>query len=385
MAEGDIPALAGDPPGISEEALKKAEEFIEADEGAINRLTGTAGNVATTVAVVMSLFHLYAAIAGAWPFGDAPIIATQPLRYAHVAFVLVLSFLLFPMAMRFRNRIRWWDVVLGLTGAAHPDLRHRGRRGFHRPRHLADRSSTPMLGVIFIVLLLEATRRTTGWIVPVIALCFIAYAYFGPYLPQPWTHRGFDIGQLVGHLFITLEGIFGVPVDVSSSLIILFTIYGAFLQHSGAGKFFIDFSMALMGNKAEQRRPHRGAVVVPARRAVGLRRRHHGDDRRGRLSDDGARRLREERRRRIARGRRARRHHLAAGARRRRLPDRRVPQDQLSRRDLDGDHPDLPLLPVAAVHGRARRQALRRAHRRYLAGSVALAAHHAATASTSCR
>ena len=55
--------------------------------------------------------------------------------------------------------------------------------------------------------------------------------------------------QIVGHLFITLEGIFGVPVDVSSSLIILFTIYGAFLQHSGAGKFFIDFSMALMGNK----------------------------------------------------------------------------------------------------------------------------------------
>ena len=132
-----------------------------------------------------------------------------------------------------------------------------------------------------------------------------------------------------------------MPVDVSSTLIILFTIYGAFLQHSGAGKFFIDFSMALMGNKAEQRRPHRGAVVVPARRTVGLRRRHHGDDRRGRLSDDEARRLREERGRRTARRRRARRDHLAAGARRRRLPDRRVPQDQLSRRDLDGDHPDL--------------------------------------------
>ena len=99
------------------------------------------------------------------------------------------------------------------------------------------------------MLLLEATRRTTGLIVPVITLGFLAYAYFGPYLPQPWTHRGFDVSQIVGHLFITLEGIFGVPVDVSSSLIILFTIYGAFLQHSGAGKFFIDFSMALMGNK----------------------------------------------------------------------------------------------------------------------------------------
>jgi TRAP transporter 4TM/12TM fusion protein len=249
MAEDIVPALAGDPAGISETALRKAERFIEADEGTLNRLSGTAGNVTTTVAVVMSLFHLYAAIAGAWPFHDFPIIATQPLRYAHVAFVLVLSFLLFPMSMRFRNRIRWWDVVLGLIGAAILIYAIEGGEDF------TDRATTPtqldtILGVAFIVLLLEATRRTTGPIIPVVALAFIAYSYFGPYLPQPWTHRGFDISQLVGHLFITLEGIFGVPVDVSSSLIILFTIYGSFLQHSGAGKFFIDFSMALMGNKA---------------------------------------------------------------------------------------------------------------------------------------
>ena len=102
---------------------------------------------------------------------------------------------------------------------------------------------------MFIVILLEATRRTIGWIVPVVAILFMAYAMAGPYLPPPWTHRGYGIDQLVGHLFITLEGIFGIPVDVSSSLIILFTIYGAFLQHSGAGKFFIDFSLRLMGNK----------------------------------------------------------------------------------------------------------------------------------------
>jgi TRAP transporter 4TM/12TM fusion protein len=85
--------------------------------------------------------------------------------------------------------------------------------------------------------------------VPVVAILFMAYAMAGPYLPAPWNHRGYGVDQLVGHLFITLEGIFGIPVDVSSSLIILFTIYGAFLQHSGAGKFFIDFSLKLMGNK----------------------------------------------------------------------------------------------------------------------------------------
>ena len=249
MAEGLTPAAAAEPRAISEDALKRAEVFIEADEGAVNRLSGIAGRAATSVAVTMSLFHLYAAIAGAWPFSDFPIISTQPLRYAHVAFVLILSFMLFPMSPRFRNRIRWWDVVLGLIGVAILVYAIDGGEDF------TDRATMPtqldtILGVIFIALLLEATRRTTGLIVPVIALLFIAYSYFGPYLPQPWTHRGFDVGQLVGHLFITLEGIFGIPVDVSSSLIILFTIYGAFLQHSGAGKFFIDFSMAMMGNKA---------------------------------------------------------------------------------------------------------------------------------------
>src|SRR5713101_968487 len=233
---------------VSREQLRKAESYIEAEEGVVNRLSGLAGRLVTSVAVAMSLFHLYAAIAGAWPFTDFPIIATQPLRYAHVAFVLMLSFLLFPMATRFRNRIRWWDVVAGIAGAAILVYAIEGGEEF------TDRATMPtqldvVLGVVFIVLLLEATRRTTGWIVPVVAMSFMAYAYFGPYLPPPWTHRGYDIGQLVGHLFITLEGIFGIPVDVASSLIILFTIYGAFLNHSGAGKFFLDFSFAAMGGK----------------------------------------------------------------------------------------------------------------------------------------
>jgi TRAP transporter 4TM/12TM fusion protein len=224
---------------ISDEALRKAEQFIEAEEGAANRLVGRAAMIVTAIAVAMSLFHLYSAY---------EIVPTQPLRYTHVAFVMVLCFLLFPFARRFRNRIQWWDVVA--AGAAVCILAYAIGGG----EEFTDRATSPdrldvVLGVIFIVLLLEATRRTSGWIMPVIALLFIAYAMTGPYLPPPWTHRGYDLFRLVGHLFITLEGIFGVAVDVSSSLIILFTIYGAFLQHSGAGKFFIDFSMALMGKK----------------------------------------------------------------------------------------------------------------------------------------
>src|SRR5215216_6752936 len=224
---------------VSDEALQKAEAFVEAEEGAANRLMGWAGKISTTIAVVMSLFHLYAAYA---------IVPTQELRYTHVAFTLVLSFLLFPLATRFRNRVRWWDVVPGLFAVATIVYALWGGEDF------TDRATSPdrwdvVVGIVFIVLLLEATRRTTGWIMPVVSLFFIAYAMLGPYLPAPWTHRGYDLARLVGHLFITLEGIFGVAVDVSATLIILFTIYGAFLQQSGAGKFFIDFSLALMGGK----------------------------------------------------------------------------------------------------------------------------------------
>jgi TRAP transporter 4TM/12TM fusion protein len=84
---------------------------------------------------------------------------------------------------------------------------------------------------------------------PIIIGLFLVYAFVGPWLPAPWTHRGYDIARLVGHMYMTLEGIFGVAVDVSATLIILFTIYGAFLHYSGAGKFFLDFSFSLLGGK----------------------------------------------------------------------------------------------------------------------------------------
>src|SRR6476620_6487480 len=224
---------------ITEEQLRKAEEYVQQEEGAANRLSGWVGVAVTAIAVAMTLFHLYAAY---------DIVPTIPLRYTHVAFVLVLSFLLFPVSDRFRNRIQWFDVVPPLIGVA--TIIYALMQG----DDFTDRAAVPekwdvILGAIFIVLVLEAARRTTGWIMPLVAVCFILYAYFGPDLPPPWTHRGYDISRLVGHLFITLEGIFGVPIDVSATLIIMFTIYGAILQHSGAGKFFIDFSLGVMGGK----------------------------------------------------------------------------------------------------------------------------------------
>jgi TRAP transporter 4TM/12TM fusion protein len=237
-AEPRSPAQS-DSDAISDEARHRAEAYIEEEEGATNRLSGFAGYIVTGIAVTMTAFHLYAVY---------DIVPTQQLRYIHVAFVMMLAFLLFPLAPRFRNRIRVWDVLAGLTAAGILVYAIMGGDDF------TDRATLPnaldtTLGVIFIVLLLEATRRTTGLIMPVIAVLFIVYAMTGPYLPEPWTHRGYDLVRLVGHLFITLEGIFGVPVDVSATLIVLFTIYGAFLAHSGAGKFFIDFALAAMGGR----------------------------------------------------------------------------------------------------------------------------------------
>src|SRR5436853_4902879 len=224
---------------ISEEALQRAEEMIEQEEGVQNKFTGAMAAFITLTAVVMSLFHLYASY---------EIVRTEVLRATHVAFVLFLTFLIFPVARRFRHRVMPWDWLLALLGVVIcAYLVWQGDDFF-------DRSITPndwdvVFGVALIVLVLEAMRRSTGWIMPVITFCFLLYAFFGPYLPAPWTHKGYEIPRLIGHMYMTLEGIFGVAVDVSSSLIILFTIYGAFLQYSGAGKFYIDFSFAAMGGK----------------------------------------------------------------------------------------------------------------------------------------
>ncbi|MGW3342422.1 TRAP transporter permease [Nonomuraea rubra] len=101
-------------------------------------------------------------------------------------------------------------------------------------------------GVVLTVLLLEAVRRTVGWSFAIICVVFLIYAYYGAYLPIDWTigHIGFDIGQIVSQLYTGTEGFFGVPMQVAASYIILFTIYGAVLDYSGASKFFIDLSFA---------------------------------------------------------------------------------------------------------------------------------------------
>lgn len=224
---------------ITEEALREAEKYIEEEEGPSRRLFGKMALFITAVAVVMSLVHLYAAVG---------VIMTQVLRGIHVMFVLFLTFLVFPSLKRFKNRMIWYDFLLSLLGVAVIVYMLIDFEAFIY-RSVIPNFWDKFFGIILILLILEATRRTTGWIMPAIVVTFLTYAFIGPELPSPWTHRGYDIDRIVGHMYMTLEGIFGVPIDVSSTFIILFTIWGAFLEASGAGKFFIDFSFAAMGGK----------------------------------------------------------------------------------------------------------------------------------------
>jgi TRAP transporter 4TM/12TM fusion protein len=133
------------------------------------------------------------------------------------------------------------------------------------------RAATPTtidlaLGVTTILLVLEATRRTTGWVLPVTAALFILYAYLGPLFDlvglSEIAHRGYYPDRLVGTLYMTLDGIFGVPLEVAATYIVLFSVYGAVLEHSGAGKFFIDWSLAAMGRSRSPAAPGRSVTVA---------------------------------------------------------------------------------------------------------------------------
>ncbi|MCB4821297.1 TRAP transporter permease [Roseicella aerolata] len=234
------------PPGaLDDDTAARVERLIEEEEGAQNRFGGWLGVVGTAAALAMALFHLWAA----WD-----IVPTTVLRFVHVGFAMVLGFLLFPMLRRHRHRLMPWDVLL-IAAALYVTwyLLIGGDQIGNEPlldRYVFPEAQDLIVGWVLILLVLEVTRRATGFVMPVVAGLFLAYGFFGNYLPAPWTHQGYDSERLIPHLTITLDGIFGTAVDVSASLIILFTIYGAILQMSGAGKFFVDFSFAATGGKA---------------------------------------------------------------------------------------------------------------------------------------
>jgi hypothetical protein len=205
------------------------------------------------------------------------------LRPVHVGFVLALAFLSFPVVARMRDRLRWWDWALAAAAAATIVYIVAGGDAY------ADRATVPsnpdlVVGVTLILLVLEAVRRASGWIMPAVVLGFIVYAMVGPNCrrrgPPRLRHRA--PGRPHGHdarRHLRTGG--GRVIDV----IILFTIFGAFLAHSGAG----NFSSIFLG-RGDGKTPQwwqRGTVVVPAWRRLRQRSRNHGDAGFGCVSDVG--------------------------------------------------------------------------------------------------
>nr|MBP8699630.1 TRAP transporter large permease subunit [Syntrophorhabdaceae bacterium] len=239
MTDKDLEPLDNISENLTEEQKKKLEKIIEEEEGVTRKVTGFWNIVITVLAVAMSLFALYTSI---FP------VTTQIVRGVHVALLLAISFLFYPITKKYKGKINYIDVGLSILGLVCILYMLIDFEDF------IYRAVTPELwdmifGISFLVLILEATRRSSGWIMPLTCIIFLVYAYIGPFLPAPWTHRGYDLERIVGHMYMTLEGIFGVPIDVSSTIIVMFCIFGSFLTVSGAGKFYVDFAFTAMGSK----------------------------------------------------------------------------------------------------------------------------------------
>lgn len=202
------------------------------------------------ISVIFVIFQLYATLSGA--------ITAQVLRATHLAFVQLLAFLLFPPTKNSpRNTLPWYDVVLGLIGAAcwlyivvNFDSLVR-RSGNNTPLDVA-------VGIVGILVLFESCRRIVGLPIMIIAGSFIVFAFAGKYLPGFLHHRGYSLQRVVCHLFYNTEGIMGTPIGACSTFIFLFILFGALLEKTGIGHFFIDVCNALAG----------GASGGPAKVAV---------------------------------------------------------------------------------------------------------------------
>jgi TRAP transporter 4TM/12TM fusion protein len=236
---------------ISDEQVSQIIEEFES-EAQTRRLGGVWRLVAGVLAAGLSIYALY------WTqFNTVP----QVYRASFLAIVLVLTFLFYPFGKRDRKQVTLFDIALCvLSIASLVFLIFNFEAALQRT--INPTTTEMIMGGLLILLVLEATRRTTGWVLPATIILFLLYAYFGRYLPQPFQHRGQNISRIIGKNYLTLEGIFGGPLDVASSFIVLFTIYGAVLEYSGAGKFFLDWSFAALGKSRSGAGPGRTVTAA---------------------------------------------------------------------------------------------------------------------------
>ncbi|MBI5782043.1 MAG: TRAP transporter permease [Rhodocyclales bacterium] len=252
----------GDEPGLPDEALR--ELVAEADTGR-RQPGGWQGGVLTLLAVAWSLFQLW--YASPLPFWfEFGIFNDTEARSIHLAFALALAFLAYPASRRSpRDRIASFDWALGLAGMACAGY----IALFYR--ELSTRPGLPTsldlaAALIGLGLLLEATRRTLGWPLAVLALVFLGYVFLGPHMPDAIAHRGASLAKGMSHFWLTTEGVFGVALGVSTSFIFLFVLFGAMLETAGAGGYFIAAAISLLGRFRGG--PAKAAVVASAATGV---------------------------------------------------------------------------------------------------------------------
>jgi len=222
---------------ISEEEAEKVLEKADA-ESRFRKYTGKWATAITVIAVAMSLFHLYTS-------GFGTLMAMKQ-RSVHLAFLVLLTFLLYPGSKRApRERPSVVDyawLALSLSSSlyilfAFDAFSIRGTAVM----------SDYVMGTILIVCILEATRRTVGKELMILSIIFLAYGYWGEYIPGVLGHTGFTFRRIVYQLFLSSEGIFGISLGVSSTYIFLFILFGAFLTETGMGRFIKDLAMSLAG------------------------------------------------------------------------------------------------------------------------------------------
>jgi len=233
-----------------EESLQLAQE----SEAGARRISGKAGLLIRWLAIAMSLFQLYTGF-----FGELP--GSKQLSI-HLTFALLLCFLCFPRSKKSpRERVTGPDAVLALLGgfaALYLFLNYDHVVTSVGNAELYDL----IIGGGVIVLVLEATRRSVSPMLPVITTAFLIYAYLGPWIPGELAHRGFTVKRIIDHVYMSGEGLWGVPLRVSATFVFLFVLFGAFLEKIGAGEYLINISFATMGRFRGG--PAKAAVVASA-------------------------------------------------------------------------------------------------------------------------
>ncbi len=238
-----------------------ADELVaEADTGG-RRPTGLAAQILLYTALIWSVFQIW--YASPLPFMmNFGVLNDTEARAIHLAIAIFLAYTSFPATKKSPKRYipiqDWMFALVGAFCAAYLFLFY---------NELAERPGMPTtfdvtVGVCGMALLLEATRRALGPPLMVVAGVFLLYTFAGPYMPDVISHQGASLNKGMSHYWLTTEGVFGVALGVSTSMVFLFVLFGALLEQAGAGNYFIRVAFALMGHMRGG--PAKAAVVSSA-------------------------------------------------------------------------------------------------------------------------